>query len=152
MSPSSTASPGHLLDEQRRLSSGEARRWLEQHREGRLSYLSGRGPRSVVVSYAVVGDRILVRVLDYNVITHYAPGARVTLAVDGEIEATSASSPAIEGVNVTGSAAKAAEEDQPPVDLERFEESWPTGIKTSVFSLSLSDVHGARLRPTDEQT
>lgn len=140
MSPSSTAPPGRHLDEQRRLSAGECRRWLEQHHEGRLGYLSGRGPRSVVVSYTVVGDQILVRVPDYNDIAQYAPGAQVTLAVDGEVEHTSAT----EEVSVTGTAGRGDGNDRGTVDTVQFDESWPAAIKTSVVTLRLTHLEGVR--------
>jgi hypothetical protein len=138
MSPASTASPGRHLDECHQLTASECRRWVEQHLEGRLGYLSGRGPRSVVVSYAVVGDQIRVRVPDYNDIAHYAPGARVTLAVDGQAEDTSA----IEEVSVTGTAGR----DRAPSDTAPFDESWPAAIKTSVVTLPLAEMEGVRRR------
>ena len=74
MSPSTAAATGHRPDAPRPLTTGECRRWLQEHHEGRLGYLSGRGPRSVVVSYAVADDEILMRVPDYNDIAQYAPG------------------------------------------------------------------------------
>ena len=67
----------------RRLSPHECQAWLCSHHEGRLGYQTGKGPRSVVVSYAVAGDQILVRLPDYNDIVHYAPGSEVSLDVDG---------------------------------------------------------------------
>ena len=134
MSPASTASPGRHLDECRRLSASECRRWVEQHHEGRLGYLSGRGPRSVVVSYTVVGDQIRVRVPDYNDIAQYAPGARVTLAVDGAAEDTSA----IEEVSVTGTAGQGDRNDRAAGDTAPFDESWPAAVKTSVVTLPLT--------------
>jgi hypothetical protein len=39
-----------------------------------------------VVTYALVGDHILLQVPEYNDITQYAPGAEVSLAVDGQVE------------------------------------------------------------------
>ena len=56
-------SPGERL---RRLSAHECKAWLCSHHEGRLGYQSGRGHRSVVVSYAIADDQILVRLPDYN--------------------------------------------------------------------------------------
>ena len=146
MSPASTASPDRHLDECRQLSASECRGWVEQHHEGRLGYLSGRGPRSVVVSYTVVGDQIRVRVPDYNDIAQYAPGAQVTLAVDGALEATPPGEPAFEEVSVTGTAAHAKPPHQPPVNTVRFDESWPTGIKISVVSLPLTELRGVQFR------
>ena len=73
-------SPGERL---RRLSPHECKAWVCSHHEGRLGYQSGRGHRSVVVFYAVADDQILVRLPDYNDIVHYAPGAEISLDVDG---------------------------------------------------------------------
>ena len=141
MSPGTPASPGRHLDECR-LSASECRRWVEQHHQGRLGYLSGRGPRSVVVSYAVVGDQILVQVPDYNDIAHYAPGARVTLAVDGEVDDTAAT----EEVCVTGTAGHRDGIDRAPGHTAPFDESWPAAIKTSVVTLQLAEMEGVRRR------
>ena len=147
MSPSTTAPTSRRPDALRSLSLAECRRWLQQHHEGRLSYLSGRGPRSVVVSYAVAGDEVLVRVPDYNDIAQYAPGAEVTLAVDGVVEPNPPSSPEIEEVSVTGIAAQADAAHRPPqVDTVRFDESWPTGVKTSVVSLPMTQLTGVQRR------
>ena len=152
MSPS-TAATGHRPDAPRPLTSSECRRWLQEHHEGRLGYLSGRGPRSVVVSYALADDHILMRVPDYNDIAQYAPGSQVTLAVDGLVESDSPSKPEVEEVSVTGIAAQ-ADGASSPVDAGRFDESWPSGIKTSVVSLPLTQLNGverrADLQPDDE--
>ena len=48
-------SPGERT---RRLSPHECKAWLCSHHEGRLGYQSGKGPRSVVVSYSVAEDQI----------------------------------------------------------------------------------------------
>jgi hypothetical protein len=145
---------GHRPDAPRPLTPKECRRWLEEHHEGRLGYLSGRGPRSVVVSYAVADHQILMRVPDYNDIAPYAPGAQVTLAVDGGLEPGPPGEAAIEEVSVTGTAAYADPAQQPPVDTDQFAESWPTGIKISVDSLPLTQLSGverrADLQPADE--
>jgi hypothetical protein len=68
---------------QRALSRDECRSWLAHHRFGRLGFMSGRGRRSVAVSYALRSDTVVVRVGDYNDIARYAPDAQVTLDVDG---------------------------------------------------------------------
>jgi hypothetical protein len=138
-------SPTPTAEDQRSLTATECRRWIQQHHEGRLGYLSGCGPRSVVVSYAVTGDEILMRVPDYNDIAQYAPGSQVTLAVDGLVEPASPSKPEIEEVSVTGIAAQ-AEEAPSPVDTGRLDESWPSGIKTSVVSLPLTKISGVQRR------
>ena len=84
-------SPGERL---RRLSVHECKAWICSHHEGRFGYQSGRGHRSVVVSYAVAGDQILVRLPDYNDIVHYAPGSEVSLDVDGGTPAAHRARPA----------------------------------------------------------
>jgi hypothetical protein len=150
MSPSTTASEGLLPGDTRPLTAIECHHWLRRHHQGRLGYLSGRGQRAVVVSYKVAGGLILVQVPDYNDIAQYAPGAAVTLAVDGTAESTPAGGPTTSAVTVTGTAACVDETTRPPVDSVPFEESWPTGIKTSVVALPLTNVEGFR-RPTDQR-
>ena len=67
----------------RQLTERECRTWLSSHREGRLGYVTGRGPRAVVVNYAVTDEQIVLRLPDYSEITQYALGEEVTLQVDG---------------------------------------------------------------------
>jgi len=131
-------SPGERL---RKLSPHECRAWICSHREGRLGYQSGRGHRSVVVSYAVADDKILVRLPDYNDIVHYAPGAEVSLDVDGGTPAAHR-----ETVIVTGTAALADSAERPLIDQAAFEEDWPADIRTSVICLPLNTVEGFELR------
>ena len=127
----------------RGMSARECCTWLRQHHEGRLSYLSGRGPQSVVVSYVVAGDQILLQIPEYNEIARYAPGAEVTLVVDRMVEPTSAIQPGvtIDVVSVTGTAALVTGANPPPA-AGGFGESWPAGIKISLLSLPLTQVHG----------
>jgi hypothetical protein len=122
----------------RRLSTGECRDWLVSHREGRLGYQSGRGPRSVVVSYAVTGDQIMFQLPDYNDIVHYAPGEEIILEVDG----TLASRGDFETVSVKGTARLATGQQEQEVDTANFEEHWPTGVSTSVICLPMTDIEG----------
>ena len=89
---------GSHREPQRKLSAGECRAVLASHHEGRLGYQSGRGPRSVVVSYAITEDAIMMRLPDYNDAVHYAPGAEVRLEVDGLVPA------GMDEVLVTGTA------------------------------------------------
>ena len=137
-------STGQRVAIPRRMSPSECCTWLRQHHEGRLSYLSGRGPQSVVVSYVVAGDQILLQIPEYNEIAQYAPGAEVTFAVDRKVEPTSAIQPGvtIDMVSVTGTAALAAGANPPPAAAGGFGESWPAGIKISLLSLPLTQVHG----------
>ena len=134
----SRVGPGYV---QSRLSASEYCTWLRQHHEGRLSYLSGRGPRSVVVSYVVAGDHILLQIPDYNEIAQYAPGSEVTLAVDRKGEPTSAIQPGVpEVVSVTGTAALEERANRPAAAAVRFNESWPAEIRISLLRLPLTRV------------
>ena len=60
----------------RPLSPRECRDRLHRRHEGRLVYSTGRGPRCVVVNYAVHDDEIVLRVPEFNEICQYARGAR----------------------------------------------------------------------------
>jgi hypothetical protein len=131
-------SPGERL---RKLSQHECKAWVCSHHEGRLGYQSGRGPRSVVVSYAVAGDQVLVRLPDYNDIVHYAPGAEVSLDVDGGTPAAHR-----ETVTVTGTAELAETDQRPLIDQAAFQEDWPADVRTSVICLPLNTVEGFELR------
>jgi hypothetical protein len=131
-------SPGERL---RRLSPHECKAWVCSHHEGRLGYQSGRGHRSVVVFYAVAGDQILVRLPDYNDIVRYAPGAEISLAVDGGTPAAHR-----ETVTVTGTAELAESTHRPLIDQAAFEEDWPPDVRTSVICLPLNTVEGFELR------
>jgi nitroimidazol reductase NimA-like FMN-containing flavoprotein (pyridoxamine 5'-phosphate oxidase superfamily) len=122
----------------RSLSAGECRDWLTSHREGRLAYQTGRGPRSVVVSYAVTDRHIMFRLPDYNDIVHYAPGERVTL----EVEGVHAPVQAFESVSVTGEAQLAVEDDPAVLQEAQFEEQWPAGVRTSVICLPITEMVG----------
>lgn len=135
---SGRVSPGERL---RRLSPNECRAWLYSHHEGRLGYQSGRGHRCVVVSYAVTGDQILVRLPDYNDIVRYAPGAEVSLDVEGGTAAAHR-----ETVIVTGMAELAESAHRPLIDQAAFVENWPPDVPTSIICLPLNAMEGFELR------
>jgi hypothetical protein len=122
----------------RRLSARECRDWLTSHREGRLGYHTGRGPRSVVVSYAVADEQIMFRLPDYNDIVHYAPGERVTL----EVESGRPVVGDFGTVRVTGEATLAPAEMPRTLPGTGFEEQWPAGVSTTVICLPLTEVEG----------
>ena len=123
--------------------SPDNRRWLGQHHEGSLSYMSGCGPRSVMVTYALVGEEILLQVPDYNDIAHYAPGAQVSFAVADEVEPPSAEQPepAIREVRLTATAELESDGRSHPPVAALFDESWPDGIMTSIVTLPLTDLY-----------
>ncbi len=121
----------------RRMSNRECRDWLSSHHEGRLGYDSGRGPRSLVVSYAIADDAIMMRLPDYNDAVHYAPGAEVRLDVDG---------PAPDGrdaVRVIGTAIRTDDDLSAP---NPFAEEWPQGVATSVVRVPMTRVEGLERR------
>ena len=120
---------------ERRLSAPECRAWVSSHREGRLGYLSGRGPRSVVVTYAVAGDAVVVELPDYNDAAHYAPGAQVQLDVEGSSVARR------DAVRITGRAVLTDRAEVASAGATLPQE-WPTGIATSVIALPLDRLEG----------
>ena len=123
---------GSHREPQRKLTARECRAVLASHHEGRLGYQSGRGPRSLVVSYAVTEDAIMMRLPDYNDAVHYAPGAEVWLEVDGRVPA------GMDEVLVTGTAVVDDERGK----QARFTEEWPQGVATSVVCVPLTRVEG----------
>jgi hypothetical protein len=120
----------------RHLSARECQDWLTSHGEGRLGYPTGRGPRSVVVRYAMTDGDIVFRLPDYNDIVHYAPGEDITLEVDGP----SAPRGDFETVIVRGRAERAHAHQQ-PVEAA-FDEQWPSGVSTTVIRLPMTEVEG----------
>jgi len=131
-------SPGERT---RRLTPHECKAWLCSHHEGRLGYRSGKGPRSVVVSYAVAEDKIVLRLPDYNDIVHYAPGSEVSLDVDGGTPAAHR-----ETVVVTGQAVIAENDQEPLIDQTALLEQWPPDVPTQVICVPLTAVEGFELR------
>jgi hypothetical protein len=134
------------VDDTRGMSYGECRIWLDHHSEGQLGYISGRGARSVVVSYAVTDDQILFLVPAYNEITQYVPGKQVTFQVAGE-----SSGPAprhYDTVNVTGTANVQRLEQTPNVRRTNFGNLWPPDVTTSVICLPMTELEGSERQLT----
>lgn len=121
----------------RPLSGAECRSWLSEHTQGRLGHQTGRGPRSVVVSYAVTDDQIVVRIPAYNEISQYAPGRQVTLNVG----CVSASSHTRTEVTVTGIGFIPGHQAN-LADAVDLPEDWPPGISTQIICLDLAVVEG----------
>jgi hypothetical protein len=114
-----------------RLSSVECRSWLTSHQEGRIDYRTGRGPRSLVVRYAVDTDNVLVRVPTYNDLLQYAPGESVTLEVDDRLAGDR-----FETVAVTGTATLV--ERDPAV----LADDWPGDLPTRVIMVPIQTIDG----------
>jgi nitroimidazol reductase NimA-like FMN-containing flavoprotein (pyridoxamine 5'-phosphate oxidase superfamily) len=130
----------------RALSRSECRIWLDHHSEGQLAYISGRGPRSLVVSYAVTDDQIFFLVPAYNEITQYVPGKQVAFQVAGE-----SSGPApqyYDTVSVTGTANFSCLRQAPMVRRTNFVEFWPPDVTTSVICLPMAELEGSETQRT----
>ena len=102
-----------------------------------------------MVTYALVGDHILLQVPEYNDITQYAPGATVSLAVDGHVEPRLANQPGrtIDAIKVTGKAAIASEGGRWSGAAALFEESWPAGVRTRIVSFPLTELEVREREP-----
>jgi hypothetical protein len=101
--------------------------------EGRLSYRSGRGPRTVVVRFAVADGRVLIRLPEYHEALGYADDETVSLTADRQPDGRVRSEP----LTVTGTAHVSDSRAPGPVE-EALDECWPTGVCTHLLTLSLS--------------
>lgn len=110
--------------------SGDHRRRLSGHQEGRIHYQTGRGPRCLAVTYTVAGDYVLLRLPEYNDVARYAPGRPVVLEV----------SDAPSTLQVTGVAQVAGRQHAGLVEQATFPEPIPAGVATRVICLPLDDV------------
>jgi hypothetical protein len=127
------SSPASLSE--RRLSVSGCRALLDRHQEGRMSYQSGRGPRSVVVNYALDRDAVLVRLPDYNELLQYSRDAETTLAVDEPCTPSGCAATVL----VTGTTHSC----HPcPTALRALDEHWPDSVPTTVLRLPLTRVRG----------
>jgi len=124
-------------ERQRQLSPDECQAWLIRHHEGRLGYLTGRGPRRLAVRYATSGDDILFRLSDYNDAVHYAPEEQVSLVVDGR-----SSTGGFKTVTVVGTARLGGEDATSEADDVQLDEPWPPGVVTRVIRLPITNVSG----------
>ena len=134
------------VDDGRDMSYRECRIWLDHHSEGQLGYICGRGPRSVVVSYAVTDDQIMFLVPAYNEITQYVPGKQVRFQVAGE--STGPAHRHYDTVTVTGTANLPRLEQTPIVLRTNFVELWPPDVTTSVICLPMAELEGKERRLT----
>ena len=126
----------------RRLSEVECRSWLGgERRQGRLGHDTGRGPRAVVVSYAVADDRVVVRLPEYNEIRQYAPGRRITLSVSWVCARTHILTEVV--VRGVGFVPDHQSSLAAAVDPG---EKWPPGISTQLICLDLAVVEGTTQR------
>lgn len=115
------------------LTGAECRSWLGGRREGRLSYQTGRGERTVVVSFAVADDRLLFRVPEYSEIYQYARGRQIDMLVYDTDPGGTSTRVVVTGVGYL-------DENQAGDPAEH----WPSGVSTHLMCLDLADVHGTR--------
>ena len=101
--------------------------------EGRLSYHSGRGPRSVVVRFAVANGRVLIRLPDYHEALGYADDQTVSLTADRQPDGGARPEP----LTITGTAHVSDSRAPGPVE-EALDERWPAGVSTHLLTLLLS--------------
>jgi hypothetical protein len=123
----------------RKLSPDECMRLLAGHNEGRLEYLGGRGPRGVMVRYALSEGEVEFRVADYNDIVHYARGESVVLVVEGRASAESAQ----HTIHVSGVAKVSSTGATTPDEEAQLDEAWPPGVVTTLLRLQITSVTGA---------
>ena len=120
--------------------SSEDRLRLSRHEEGRIHYQTGCGPRCLAVTYALSGDYILLRLPEYNDVTHYAPERPVLLEV----------SDAHDTLQVRGVAHVAGRRHVGLVDQASFPEPAPTGIAVRVICIALDDVEAVPSAQQDQ--
>ena len=122
----------------RPLSPTECRDCLLRRHEGRLAYTTGRGPRCVVVNYAVHDNEILLRVPEFNEICQYAPGCEVCLVID---EMVSADREWVE-VIASGVASVVDHCEHTSREGDDLDEVWPSGVAASTLRVPIAELHG----------
>ena len=133
--PSPTMRPGHQT---RSLTRVECRDRLERGHEGRLSCLTGRGPRAIVISYAVDGNDVVLRLPEYNDLTPYATTSEITLLVD--VPGPPEPGPAL--IAVTGWAEVVEHGEHLAPGPRELAEVWPSGLQTWTLRLPLDHLEG----------
>ena len=130
------ASPDHPT-----LTADECWSQLRRHREGRLGYLTGRGPRHVVLPYTVCDGQVVVRVPAYNEATQYAGGREVTFDVTSRTTGSVA-----ERIEVVGRGRLGDPEGAVIASLP--DEHWPADLPSRLVWLQVENLRG-ELEPDD---
>jgi nitroimidazol reductase NimA-like FMN-containing flavoprotein (pyridoxamine 5'-phosphate oxidase superfamily) len=125
----------------RLLSPGECRDCLLRRHEGRLAYSTGRGPRCVVVNYAVHDDEIVLRVPEFNEICQYAPGCEVCLVID-EMRGSDDECSAWFEVTASGVASVVDHCEHTSREGDDLDEVWPAGVTASTLRVPIAELHG----------
>ncbi len=116
------------------LTRAECEAWIVGHAEARLGFDTGRGRRSVVVTYTTSADEVLLLLPEYHPATGYVLGAAVTLEVeaarsDGRWESVRAS-------GVAYGTDGASSEPHPRGA------SWPSGVATHAVHVPFDRLEG----------
>ena len=119
----------------RLLSAQECWSRLRRLREGRLGYLSGRGPRHVVIPYAVRDRAVVLRLPGYHEAAQYVTGSPVTFDVVERVGSGTA-----ERVRVAGRARLG--EPDPGVVEALPDEHWPANLRSWLVWLDVDEVSG----------
>lgn len=119
----------------RLLSAQECWAELREHAEGRLGYLTGRGPRHVVLPYAIRDAELVVRVPAYNEAAQFAGGSRVTFEVSAQLDGWTA-----ERIEVVGHARLEVPGGEVLDALP--EEHWPVDLRSWLVYLDVDSVCG----------
>ncbi len=102
---------------------------LLRRQEGRLSYMSGRGRQTVVVTYTISDGHLVIRVPEYSEIAWYVPGTDVAFTVDGD-----QTHPEAVQLRRVAATRRCHEESS---ELDPKAEHWPDGIHVTVICLPL---------------
>ncbi len=100
-----------------------------------MGHQTGRGPRAVLVSYAVTDDQAVFRLPEYNEICQYAPGREITLNVSG-VSADTRTEVVVTGIGFV------PEHHATLLEAVDLVEDWPSGISTHLICLDLAVVEG----------
>ena len=117
------------------LSAQECWTQLRRSREGRLGYLSGRGPRHVVTRYAVRDRSVVLRLPGYHEAAQYVGGSPVTFDVVERVGPGTAERVAVVGRARLG-------EPDPGVADTLPDEHWPSDLRSWLVWLDVDEVSG----------
>ncbi|WP_344810006.1 hypothetical protein [Microlunatus ginsengisoli] len=102
-----------------------------------MGHQTGRGPRVVVVSYALTDDQVVFRIPEDNEIRGYACGRRITLNVSWASEGVRTE------VVVAGVGFLPEHEAELSASVDLVDE-WPSGISTHLLCLDLAVIEGTQ--------
>ena len=119
----------------RTLTNFECRSWISHHDEGRMSYQTGRGPRAVVLCYAVTDDAVVFLLPEYNEICQYALGRQLAMRVSAVTPDDSITEVVVTGIGHLP-------ETRLP-DTVDYPEHWPPGVSTHMVCLDLVNLEGS---------